>query len=110
MRPPRFISILSQRVRVERPSHIQLGEEHQHAQAWGLYDGGQPVILIAQGQGHDRERNTFMHENLHLLWDMAGITASEDVEEDVVNRLSPLLLSWLRENKRAVEYLLEVNR
>jgi hypothetical protein len=105
VRLPRTIRLASQTVRVERASHIQLGEEHEHAQAWGLYDGAQPLILVASGQGHDRERNTFLHENLHLLWDIAGI--GDEYEEDIVNRLAPLLLCWLRENPRAVAYLTE---
>lgn len=53
-------------------------------------------------------RETFLHEVLHTVTNVAGLDAelaTED-EERFVRRVSPILLDVLRRNPKAVQYLL----
>jgi Zn-dependent peptidase ImmA (M78 family) len=99
--------LLTQRVRVAKARTLTHTDENGHAnEAWGMFDSDQLCIHIRTGQAPDRERETFMHENLHLIVNACKM-GDVDSEEELVSRLSPIVLSWMRENPRAVAYLLE---
>lgn len=103
---PRFVTILTQRVGVRRAAEIDISDSHgKGATAFGCYESHVPLITIAT-QGRERERHTFLHENIHAMIDMSKLHESSD-EEDFVSRFSPVLLAWLRENPTAVAYLQE---
>lgn len=107
-RLPRSVRILTQKVDVERVAHIDLGDMDGHEEgdaAYGVYDADQPRIIISDGQGPDRQKHTFMHENLHLMFDIARLCGPE--EEEIVGKLAPIMLSWLRENRGTVAFLQE---
>jgi hypothetical protein len=110
---PRVVRLMTQRVRIHRVGHIDIGDMDGHAQgdqAWGVYEGSGPFIVMASGQGGERERHTFLHENLHMMLDLGGLTKMFDddaTEEKFTGRLAPVMLAWLRENPSAVKYLLE---
>jgi len=63
------------------------------------------VVDGAKAAGYVRE--VVLHESLHALMSTAGLydELGSDVEEKVVNRLSPLLLDLLRRNPMLVVYL-----
>lgn len=109
-RLPSAVRLLTTRIRVEKVAHIDISDSHgAGAEALGLYESDSNLIVMAQGQPADRERTTFLHENLHAMWDYAGLDRDQDfgVEEEFISRLSPVLLSWLRENRGVVAYLQE---
>lgn len=108
MRPPRIIRLLSQRVTVRTVADIDISDRFgEGAAAYGVFDADGPNILLTRKQGPDRMRETFLHENLHLMFAHAKLCADEGgvSEEEAVNRLAPVMLSWVRENPSAVEYL-----
>ena len=74
----------------------------KHADSNGYIDYNKTELLIRPGQSATRERETVMHEVLHAIWDLAGLS-----DENIVNRISPLLLDTLRRNPHLVDFLLE---
>ncbi len=107
MSMPTVVRLLTQRVRVNKARTLEhIDEEGHKNEAWGMFDSDQLAIHIRIGQAPDRERETFMHENLHLIVNACKMSEVNS-EEELVSRLSPVVLSWLRENPRAVAYLME---
>lgn len=55
------------------------------------------------------ERDTLMHEAMHAIFNMTGLDSIfSDVDaEDYVSRLTPAILTLLRDNPGLVEYLTE---
>lgn len=76
-------------------------------QVLGACDRDRNVISLDPDTGYDRLRETFLHEHLHAIITKANLhhdlLASN--EEAVVARLSPILLQFLRDNPKAVEFL-----
>lgn len=64
-------------------------------------------ILVRPGMGPDWTRETFLHEILHMLFSVAWPHLSADDEEKVVNGLSGHLLTFVRDNPKAIAYLQE---
>ena len=64
-------------------------------------------IHVQVGQPPDSERDTLLHELLHACIAHSGLDRrlADDVEEDVVRSLSPILLDTLRRNKNLIAYL-----
>ncbi len=52
------------------------------------------------------QQETLLHECLHMLLFISGNTEHAD-DEGLVSSLSPMLLSFLRENTNLISYLLE---
>jgi len=106
---PRVVRILTQRITVQTAKSIDVSDVtgiHGSA-AWGTYEGGKQLITICAGQPHDRERMTFLHENLHALFDYAEVDSMLHDDEEFITRLAPTLLSWMRENPTVMTYLQE---
>lgn len=103
---------MSIRVDVSKVKDIELHEHGVNVGALGKYESDQNAITIAT-QNPEREKVTFLHENLHLIFDFAGIEdmlpdgKEEAFEENFIHRVSPVLLSWLRENRGVVAFLQE---
>lgn len=107
MNLPTVIRLMQQRIPVLRTKELfHDSGDGQRSEAWGLWDSSAQTITMCKGQGPDRERTTFVHENLHAMITFGGM-AQVSGEEDMVTRLAPILLSWLRENPRTVAYLME---
>ena len=66
------------------------------------------TIHVQVGQPPDGERDTLLHELLHACIAHSGLDRrlADDVEEDVVRSLSPILLDTLSRNRALVRYLL----
>lgn len=109
---PRRVTLMTQRVPVERSDKI-VWEPDDGGKAevyYGLFKPDGPTIHIANDMGPEKERQTFVHENLHLMLEVAGLADSYDSDEKLATRLAPVLLAWLRENPGAIEYLQETPR
>lgn len=106
---PRFLRIASQRVQVRRYAHLYRElEEGHHEPLFGSFDTGAMEICLVRDMSPERQRLTLLHEVMHFAWSIARLPDDEEVEEAAVARLTPLLLSFLRDNPKAVEYLQEV--
>lgn len=112
---PRVIRLLTQKFSVEFgeeiPDPTVEGDDHGHM-AIGTYESRTNQIVVDKNLSPSRERAVFLHENLHAMLDLANIDATLSahaggLDEHVVGALAPVLLSWLRENPRAVVYLTE---
>jgi hypothetical protein len=92
--------------------HTEEGAEHAH-RAYGVYDEANQSISLDTDMGHERQRETFLHENLHAMLAIGQLDSVLDSEsghgasEHVVSVLSPILLAWMRDNPNAVNYLRE---
>ena len=65
------------------------------------------LLHISVGQPLDSERDTLLHEVLHACIAHSGLDRrlADDVEEDVIRSLSPVLLDTLQRNRALVRYL-----
>lgn len=106
---PDEVIVVGQQIVVSVVPSIDFEQEGKRIEAYGVYDGDGPVILLSEGQGPSRLRHTFVHENLHAMLDLANASARLGTkrEERTVTSLAPVLLSWLRSNPDAVRWLQE---
>lgn len=67
------------------------------------------VISIEPNQSPDQKRDSLLHESLHGITDLIGLAAdmSDAEEEQLVRRLSPAILAFLRDNPKVVAFLTE---
>lgn len=67
-------------------------------------------LHIQRGQPHDSERETLFHELLHASLRFSGAhrALGDDLEEQVVRAMSPILLDILLRNRQVREYLFNV--
>lgn len=74
----------------------------------GLCDPLKQDIWLRTGLGKIFERETVLHELLHAMFDMTGLSheLGMDKEENIIRRLSPVLLDFLMSNPHILEYLL----
>lgn len=112
---PRRVRLLSQVIRVETAENLHCAEGtdeglHTH-RAYGVYDEAAQSIVLDDAMGFERVRETFLHENLHAMFSVTQLdellTGKRDLNEHVVSVLAPVLLSWLRDNPKAVKFLRE---
>lgn len=88
-------------------------DDHEHVRyldVLGINDQNAQRILLEKDQGHDRFRETFLHEHVHAMIGLTGMR--QDIlagvlEEQVVKRLTPVLLQYIRENPGAIRFLQE---
>lgn len=114
---PRIIDLMTQRVPVtvendlrEEPDCPDEGG-HRHA-LFGVYRSATRSIALDDSMGFEKQRETFLHENLHLMFDLSGIDhvlngQAAGLDEYVASALAPVLMAWLRENPDAIAYLTE---
>ena len=74
----------------------------------GFCDPLKQAIFLRSGLGETFEKETLLHELLHGMFDMIGLSheLGVDQEENIVRRLSPILLDFLMSNSHVLEYLL----
>lgn len=117
MRAPASIRLLSQVIRIKHAENLHVsadhGDEEGHShRVYGLYDEGSQTITLDSHLRFERARETFLHENLHAMMSMAQLdtlieASAPGLAEHLVSALSPVLLSWMRENPQAVAYVQE---
>lgn len=71
----------------------------------GLTDLTAQRIYVDPRQGWDSQADTLLHEVLHCVYWAAGNPQRKLREEEVVHRLTPLLLATLRDNPALVACL-----
>ena len=106
----RSVRILGQKVDVVIVEDLEVTTGSVTSGANGAYSNTHNLIELDKGQSPERMRVTLMHECLHALLDAGGIddllnAHHDDLDEQVVGRLAPLMFSWLRENPTALAYL-----
>jgi hypothetical protein len=72
----------------------------------GRVDRWDQTIVIRPGLGADVERESVLHELLHVVTRVVGL-GQHDNEERFVTAMAPTLLDALRRNPRLVRYLTE---
>jgi hypothetical protein len=89
-------------------------DKHEHGHpAYGLYDERNQSITLDSHLPFERQRETYLHENLHAMFAMGQMDAllnaeADGLDEHCVSVLAPIMLSWMRDNPRSVAYLCEV--
>lgn len=103
MRLPRSFTILHQTFKVEAFAHI-LDENNE--ELCGDINHEHGIMRLSTHQAHDSVAETYLHEMLHGIFKKAGLETGSDPHEDMVNRLTPILLHTLRENPAVLQFLL----
>lgn len=80
----------------------------EQADLFGYTDFGRQTITIAPDITQPKQQEVLLHEALHCITDLVGITAELGASDDekYVNRIAPAILDMLRRNPAFVDYLL----
>ena len=115
-RPPKYVLVLGQRYLVRHYDDATDITGDKGNGLLGQCDNDAQVLKIAhraggEAVGVDNLTDTVLHEVLHALISVTGLTDQFDDGEDepFVKRLSPVLLEFLRRNKKLVTWLQERN-
>lgn len=106
MRLPSYITVGGQYITLTQTDGPLLMHEHEgddHAEAYGMYDSTAQAIFLGV-QSDERMRETLVHESLHAMLRSAKVDEPK-TEEDLVDRIAPLLLGWLRTNPNLIDFL-----
>jgi hypothetical protein len=78
-------------------------------QSLGETDNPNCEILVLRKQAPASKRDTLLHETLHAILWLSGMSneMDGDTEEKYVRYLTPWLLAFLRDNPEALAFLLE---
>lgn len=117
--PPPDVTLLTQRITVEMTENLTITHAHDGEgdpwvqEVYGAWNPDKSLIRIDAGMGFERQRETFLHENLHAILEVSQVermlSGASLPNEAVVAALTPVLLAWLRENPVALAYLTERN-
>lgn len=116
IKPPRVLRLIGQRYPIRFHAAIHIHDEQGNTvteAANGFTDRNTGEIGLHLGLGPDVERVVMLHEVLHAIVGATGM--HQDIlseggpvggtEEQVVNRLTPILLAVLQDNPKLYEYL-----
>lgn len=108
-RLPKFLRIGGMKVGVlVLPQLVHEAEDGTHAhRAYGVFDPGAPLIWLDTESGPERRKATLVHETLHAILNTARMELAADDEEQMVGRMAPLVLDFIRTNRGAIAYLQE---
>lgn len=105
--PPGVVRVLGQRLRtkiVKDAEALTVAKDdpadHDLSVGYADFHGGR--ILVARAQSDDQFADTWLHELLHHLLYHIGHD-----DEELVGRLSPVLLDFMRRNPKAVAFLMQ---
>lgn len=74
--------------------------------AWGHFDFKNACIEIEADVPNNQARQMIViHEIIHSMLDVMELNWSDGSEEDFVKRFTPVLLAFIKENPKVVEYL-----
>lgn len=108
-RPPGKLRIgpLRVRVKVDRAAMDRASTDHGE-QLLGQADVATCRILLEPMMTPDAMRETLLHEVLHYTCSLTGLSEhlGDKEEEQLVQRLSPILLDTLQRNPKLVAYLM----
>lgn len=95
---PNVITVLGQPFEiVYEPRGVLAGENA------GKADHAGQRLIVSEGQGAHQERDTLLHEVLHIC----GLMIGHELDEHQVASVTPVLLDVLRSNPEVVAYLTE---
>jgi Zn-dependent peptidase ImmA (M78 family) len=95
MKPPKRVYVAGIAVSVEFKK--SLGD------CFGRYSASRNLVLVEEGQNQDQERDTVVHELVHVIEHAMGITFTEEE----VSKLAHGLVSLPRLNPQLVDYITE---
>lgn len=72
----------------------------------GRHNGTYKTIEVWARQAEDMKKETFIHECLHGIIDIAGLDL-KGMEEGVVTALSPVIMMWMKDNPKAMEWIIK---
>jgi hypothetical protein len=79
--------------------HLLLGRLHHISE----------TMLVSTIQSKRNQQETMVHESLHGILELTGLSYEmrdqPEMEEELVRRLAPTILGWLRENKGMTTWL-----
>ena len=108
-RMPRAIRIVGQRYKVQQQANLHVQDHNDEAPTGvdGLMDTTHQIMMIDPTIGSDRLREVFLHESLHAMVNAAGLHRDilEGRDEQVIKRLAPILLDFLKANPQVYTYL-----
>jgi hypothetical protein len=78
---------------------------HEGEDCFGLTDHDKLTVTLADDMPESLEQMIFCHELLHTFCLQTGLSVDSNEEEKLVLSLAPLLLQFIRNNPKAVEYL-----
>lgn len=110
MKPPAHIQVGPIRYQVKTDKQAVDKEcREQGSDAVGFCTEHKQLILLDPDQGPDSMAETLLHEVLHAVVVLVGLSNEwkESREERVVRRLAPALLDLIRRNPKLVAYLQE---
>lgn len=99
---------MGQRFAVRTVAHmIHDHEGHPSTTLLGQTDRDAQEIILSTSVGDDKAREVYIHEVLHTMTGLTGLTTNLSFaeEEDLVNRMAPVLLQFLRDNPTVYTYL-----
>lgn len=110
---PRTTKVLGQKFTVKAVKGLTVsGHDEQHESISldiiGLCEPTQNTISVDTDMATDRFKEVFLHEHLHALIAMAGLTRdciTAEQDEAIAKRLAPILLLFLRDNPRVYTFL-----
>jgi hypothetical protein len=74
---------------------------------YGITQREHQVILLEEEQADDAMADSLLHEVLHAIIFVSGYNEmNNDEEEDLVARISPFLLSVIRDNRAFIRFLM----
>lgn len=78
----------------------ELTRDQMDGEVEGKFKHEDQQIQISSHMNDDRKEQIFTHEMLHAMTDFTGLAATMDteLEEDIVNRLAPVLHTFLKDN------------
>jgi len=87
----------------------QRAQENSHTSLLGQTNLDTLVMVLNRDQPVSLMRETFLHEILHTITAITGISFEfgPDKDEALIRRLSPTLLAFLRSNPDVVSYLMD---
>lgn len=101
MKRPNQVTVAGQKFTFETVTSVD-------ADSWGRTFIGTQRIEITEGLAQDQERDTVLHEVVHVVIRVLGLNRATYVEEErLVAGLTPALLDVLRSNPDLTKYLLE---
>lgn len=120
MKMPSTVTLLTQTILVATAPNLmhdphpdeahEEDDDHHGHRAFGVYNAADQTITLDDGLGGERARETFIHENLHAIFNAAAVDSILDGEslglaEHIVGNVSPVLFAWLRENPEAIAWI-----
>lgn len=87
--------------------HLIYEVSYDHvADAWGATFHETSQIRISPQLSPEESKGTLLHEVIHACCNFAGIQDKEKLDEETwISRVSPILLTVLRENPKLLETL-----